>query len=67
MAKNWTQPVCTTCWDDEHPFRHPVRIANPDTETCCYCGTPTTSGIYVRVDPDTVPHPTNDEEPSHAE
>jgi hypothetical protein len=27
----------------------------PDQESCCYCGETTTSGIYQRDDPATVP------------
>jgi len=53
----WTQPVCAKCFDDEHPFRHPVRVTNPPAVNCCYCGTMHRSGIYVRVDPSTVPYP----------
>lgn len=29
---------------------------------CCKCGRATTSGIFIRVDPHDVPHPTPEEE-----
>lgn len=41
-----------------NPTRVPVRIRDAELEHCCYCNQQTTSGIYVRVDPDTVLHPT---------
>lgn len=59
--KNWNQPVCRTCWDDEHPYRHPVVVppgVGDASELCCYCGAETRHGIYVRVDPATVKFPT---------
>lgn len=67
---SWTsQPVCAKCWDDEHPYRHPVRVTGSavQPETCCYCGTLNRSGIYVRVDTDAVPYPTVELEATHAE
>lgn len=58
---DFTQAVCVEDWNRLNPDK-PVRPeqpvdAGPD-EVCCYCGQPTRSGIYVRVDPDTVPHAT---------
>lgn len=58
MSKNYTQPLCHGCWDQQRPDQPSDRSKNTGpTETCCECGETTTSGIYVRVDPDTVPHP----------
>lgn len=56
---SWTQPVCSADWYKHNPDREPHRMVAEMAghETCCYCGQPTTSGIYVRVDPATVPHP----------
>jgi hypothetical protein len=54
---SFTQPICNGCWDEQHPDRRSVRMLLCDHEICCYCGTDTQSGIYARVDPDTVPHP----------
>ena len=59
---SWTQAICDGDWDAYYPgmtatrFRPEVR----EQETCCYCGQPTTSGIYIRVDPRGVPHPTEE-------
>jgi hypothetical protein len=30
----------------------PVRIVEPDLEWCCYCGSPTIFGAYLRANPD---------------
>jgi hypothetical protein len=57
-VSNWTQPICDDCWDVRNPTRTSVRINGGYRETCAFCGVTTTSGIYVRVDPTTVPHPT---------
>ena len=52
----WTQPVCSSCLD---PTRSSVIVAgDPEVQSCCFCGAETDSGISVRVDPETVPHPT---------
>lgn len=75
---SWTQPVCTHCWVQENSvpdddggalIRTPVRLKNPDNlpweellERCCKCGRATTSGIYIRIDPTTVPFPNPEEE-----
>lgn len=56
---SWTQPCCDACWDERRPYA-PKRITAGyrATETCCYCGEDTDSGIYVRENPAEVPHPT---------
>jgi hypothetical protein len=56
---SWTQPVCDDCWDAEHPAKRSPRHRMGDREVCCRCGEATVSGIYIRVDPATVEHPTN--------
>ena len=53
----WNQPLCNDCWNAENPYRAAFRMGFAPAETCCMCGTQTTSGIYVRRDPKTVPHP----------
>lgn len=54
---SWTQAICHACWNERNPDR-PSSGVNPGyEETCAYCGEPTTSGIYVRDDPETVPYP----------
>jgi len=49
----WTAPVCDNCWAQEYGDREPVRVRPPDAEVCTNCGTPTRSGIYRRIAPDT--------------
>lgn len=58
MSSEWSQPMCDDCWTSRRPTREPYRMQIPDREVCAWCGTETRSGIYVRVDPATVPHPT---------
>jgi len=57
---SWTQPACDSCWGQRNPGRIATRVRGDyrESEVCCYCGRGTRSGIYVRVDPTTVPHPT---------
>lgn len=59
---SWTQPVCERCFGIEKPGRVPPRVRDAERETCCYCGDPTYTGVYIRVDPATVPYPTNPDE-----
>jgi len=54
----WTQPSCEPCFREHHPRHEPYRFRYPEAERCVYCGVPTTDGIYVRVNPERVPHPT---------
>ncbi len=58
---SFTQASCDECFYNQHPERYPVRIIDPDVEVCCFCGTVTRSGIYIRVDPSTVEYPTPEE------
>ena len=63
---DWNQPVCEGCWIRKHTkvvagqrdlTRVPVRVSDAPVERCCYCGGMTFVGIYVRIDPETVPFP----------
>jgi len=56
-VSDWTHAICDDCWDEKHPDRPAPRKGQGPIEHCCYCGDHTTSGIYVRDDPATVPHP----------
>jgi hypothetical protein len=58
----WTQALCENCWLRDNPGREPVAIKPEfaELERCCKCGADTFSGIYVRVDPATVPYPRKD-------
>lgn len=58
---NWTQPICDICWVGLNPERHPIRVTEPEVETCAFCGNQTYVDIYIRVDPRTVPYPKGDE------
>jgi len=49
MSK-WTHAICDNCWDAQSDMP-PVKMKNPDTEICCFCGAETKSGIYIRCDP----------------
>lgn len=59
----WNQPICDTCWEVLNPDREPFRIKDiiRETERCCICGDTTKSGIYTRLNPNTVPYPKRDE------
>ncbi len=49
----WTHAICDRCWFERRAQNYgPVRMREPETETCCFCGTPTDSGIRVRCGPD---------------
>jgi hypothetical protein len=61
VRHSWTQPICDDCWHIREPNRKvPVRLVKSarESEECVICGRPTTSGIYIRIDPSTAPHPT---------
>jgi len=65
----WTQAVCENGWRDysQREFgyvRTPSRVQVPfeeeeqrEEERCCFCGNVTDSGIFIRIDPKTVPYP----------
>lgn len=57
----WTQPMCMPCWVRDHGARQPHTHREPTVERCCKCGTPTQSGIYVRLDPTRVPYPSEED------
>lgn len=71
----WTQPLCTNCWMRENSVptgdglsvRVPTRVKQDDREwgdlleICCLCGQATTSQIFIRRDPETVPYPREEE------
>lgn len=67
---SWTQPVCTHCWIEENSvldeqggalIRKPIQLIDPGfmeaLVNCCKCGRATTSRIWLRIDPTTVPYP----------
>lgn len=61
---SWTQPACDTCFAGVHlDSADPSRIKEEfrDEETCCMCGVRIRNGLYIRIDPAMVPHPTPEE------
>jgi hypothetical protein len=54
----WTHGICDDCWLAFY-FHNasPARSTEPEREQCCMCGMPTTSGIYIREDPQMVRYP----------
>jgi hypothetical protein len=50
----WTHSICESCWTARNPDRQPVKLRAEQDETCCYCGQPHSSGIFVRDDPSTL-------------
>lgn len=47
----WNHATCHGCYAEEYPGQVPVRIRLAPQDTCCRCGAPTSSGIYVRREP----------------
>lgn len=60
---SWTQPACDTCFAGVFPgVAEPFRMTENmrEDEVCCMCGVTHRSGIYIRINPSTVPHPTEE-------
>jgi len=62
------QPFCDRCWDqytrqNGQPGRFPVRMKDPPAERCCICDDLVWSGIYVRIDAESVPYPKKERAP----
>ncbi|MFQ5503352.1 MAG: hypothetical protein ACE5F1_00985 [Planctomycetota bacterium] len=51
MSGPWTHTFCDECWKARHADREPVRVKYLARKSCCGCGKQTTSGIWVREDP----------------
>lgn len=54
----WTHSICATCWNKSNPNRQAVVVV-PEfaaQETCCFCGQPTSGGIYMRCSVNEAPH-----------
>ncbi len=54
MSK-WTHNMCMDCWVRENGDRTPTRLIDADTEVCCFCGSETSDGIFVRAEPQDPP------------
>lgn len=61
---SWTQPACDTCFAGVNPGSEPSRITEEfrDEEICCMCGVRIRNGLYIRIDPATVDHPTPEQQ-----
>lgn len=62
---SWTQPACDTCFADLFPKvknPHRMELDARNIEVCCMCGAETENGLYIRINPRTVPHPTEDKD-----
>jgi hypothetical protein len=51
MSSRWTHNICAACWNAKNPDREAHAAHNMPAEFCCFCGKPTTAGIYLRHDP----------------
>jgi hypothetical protein len=60
----WNHLICDDCWASREGDREPCRVRGeaeadgaeaPPAPACCFCGDPTTSGIFVRFDPRAMP------------
>ena len=52
-----TQPICDLCYQRTGG---PAQLAAAHSRACCRCGAATTSGLYIRIDPASVPYPSED-------
>jgi len=53
----WNHYICELCWQlrckaNNEPGRRPVQVKDYHERPCCYCGKPSTSGIFVRENPE---------------
>lgn len=56
---SFTQPICGKCYGVRQPHRTPSAIVPEfaEAEKCSDCGAETREGIYHRIDPTEVKHP----------
>ena len=60
---DWTQAVCDDCFKELFPTKTEERTyriveEKREEEKCCQCGTIVKNGLYIRINPTTVPYPT---------
>ncbi len=53
----WKHLMCAACWNERRDkyasvYTLAVEGANSEGESCCWCGNNTTSGIWLREDPE---------------
>jgi hypothetical protein len=73
MKLSWNNPQCESCWIDNNSstliidgetvtrVRYPHKVADPELETCAWCGHLTIIGIYVRANPESLPYPKSED------
>jgi hypothetical protein len=56
MGNRFTHVICQLCWNDHFAQQRgaPVKMVGASPEPCCFCGTVTSDGIYVREYPERV-------------
>lgn len=48
----WNHVQCYPCWYARWSHtREPARVHDPEEQSCCFCGRPTASGIFIRLRP----------------
>lgn len=47
---HWTHPCCEGCFTHitNLPPGKAARLLQTEEETCCFCGVPTSEGIFIR-------------------
>lgn len=50
----WTHAICEACWNKRNPDRQAARVVDTSPTECCFCGSPTGAGIFVRESPENV-------------
>jgi hypothetical protein len=53
-SSGWTHRICVGCFGRLRGGVPPARVSGDTLEPCCYCGTLTAAGIYVRQAADEV-------------
>ncbi|MFT3915337.1 MAG: hypothetical protein QM704_14820 [Anaeromyxobacteraceae bacterium] len=53
----WNHAICWDCWEPVmsaagYPNRDPVRVIDSEPVPCCWCGTETDAGIFLRKTPE---------------
>lgn len=54
MESRWWHFLCNRCWKERNPGKQPAQFKMPVNRECCGCGKTTASGIYQRIDPETM-------------
>lgn len=62
----WTQPICGACWQAyslgaRGEITVPVKLVESHIATCCLCKSENRDGIRIRIHPDKVPFPADED------